>query len=136
CPECKNVTPVREHKLNAYTCPHCNYHDKIGSEVYFELLFDDNKFKELSHNMRSADPLGFVDTKPYPVRIATSIEKTGLKDAVRTAVGKMNGMDIVIACMDSNFIGGSMGSVVGEKIARSIYYCSKMKYHILILYRQ
>src|SRR5690606_25917917 len=77
CPECKNVTPVREHKLNAYTCPHCNYHDKIGSEVYFELLFDDNKFKELSPNMRSADPLGFVDTKPYPVRIATSIEKTG-----------------------------------------------------------
>ncbi len=135
CPECKKVTPVREHKQNAFTCPHCNYHDKVGSEVYFELLFDNDKFKELDPEMRSADPLGFTDTKRYPDRIASSIHKTGLKDAVRTAVGKMDGADLVIACMDFNFIGGSMGSVVGEKIARAIDYSIKKKIPFLMISR-
>lgn len=135
CPECKKVTPVREHKQSAFTCPHCNYHDKVGSEVYFELLFDHDKFRELNPEMRSADPLGFTDTKPYPDRIASSIQKTGLKDAVRTATGKMNGADIVIACMDFNFIGGSMGSVVGEKIARAIDYSIKKKIPFLMISR-
>ncbi|GAA4447865.1 acetyl-CoA carboxylase, carboxyltransferase subunit beta [Ravibacter arvi] len=135
CPECKKVTPAREHKLNAYTCPYCNYHDKIGSEIYFEILFDEGEFKELNPDMRSADPLGFVDTKAYPDRINATIQKTGLKDAVRTATGKVNGREMVIACMDFGFIGGSMGSVVGEKIARAIDHSIKKKLPFLMISR-
>ncbi|GAB2783050.1 acetyl-CoA carboxylase, carboxyltransferase subunit beta [Rhabdobacter roseus] len=120
CPNCKKIMHTREHKLNAYTCAHCNYHDKVGSEAYFELLFDHNEFIELDPELRSGDPLRFIDTKPYPDRIRSTMLKTGLKDAVRAAHGKMNDLDIVVACMDFNFIGGSMGSVVGEKIARAI----------------
>lgn len=120
CPNCKKVMNTREHKQNAYTCIHCNYHEKIGSEAYFTLLFDNNHFAELDANMTSADPLHFTDSKPYPDRIRTTESKTGLKDAVRTAYGSMNDVDVTVACMDFNFIGGSMGSVVGEKIARAI----------------
>ncbi|GAB3729062.1 acetyl-CoA carboxylase, carboxyltransferase subunit beta [Spirosoma lituiforme] len=120
CPNCKKVMNTREHKLNAYTCVHCNYHEKIGSEAYFSILFDDNEFTELDADMRSADPLNFVDTKAYPDRVKATIAKTGLKDAVRTAYGPMNGLTVTMAVMDFNFIGGSMGSVVGEKIARAI----------------
>jgi acetyl-CoA carboxylase carboxyl transferase subunit beta len=133
CPQCKKITATREHKLNAYTCPHCNYHDKVGSEIYFELLFDDNNFTELDKDLVSGDPLKFVDTKAYPDRVKTTIQKTGLKDAVRTGYGKMNDLDIVIACMDFNFIGGSMGSVVGEKIARAINYALKKKVPFLMI---
>ncbi len=122
CPNCKKVMNTREHKLNAYTCVHCNYHEKIGSEAYFSLLFDEGEFVELDANMVSADPLKFVDTKPYPARVKATIDKTGLKDAVRTAHGPMNGLTVTLAVMDFNFIGGSMGSVVGEKIARAIDY--------------
>ena len=98
---------------------------RIGSKEYFEILFDNNKFTETNEDMVSADPLEFVDSKPYPQRLAESTKKTELKDAVRTAYGKMNGIDINIACMDFAFIGGSMGSVVGEKIARAIDYSLK-----------
>ncbi|REA59927.1 acetyl-CoA carboxylase carboxyl transferase subunit beta [Dyadobacter luteus] len=133
CPQCKKITATREHKLNAYTCPHCNYHDKVGSEIYFELLFDDNNFTELDKDLVSGDPLKFVDTKAYPDRVKTTIQKTGLKDAVRTGYGKMNDLDIVIACMDFNFIGGSMGSVVGEKIARAINHALKKKVPFLMI---
>lgn len=133
CPNCKKITATREHKLNAYTCPHCNYHEKVGSDVYFELLFDENKFTELDANMTSGDPLKFVDTKAYPDRIKATELKTGLKDAVRTGYGKMNDVDIVIACMDFNFIGGSMGSVVGEKIARAINYSLEHKQPFLMI---
>jgi acetyl-CoA carboxylase carboxyl transferase subunit beta len=122
CPNCKKVMHTREHKLNAYTCIHCNYHEKIGSEEYFNLLFDDNQFVEINAGLTSSDPLKFVDSKPYPERITATQRKTHLTDAVRTAYGKMNDVDIVIACMDFTFIGGSMGSVVGEKIARAIDY--------------
>ncbi len=120
CSECKQVMHTREHKSNAYTCLHCNYHDKIGSEAYFQLLFDDGQFTEMDAEMRSADPLEFVDTKAYPDRIKSTEKKSGLKDACRTAEGKMHGKLITICCMDFGFIGGSMGSVVGEKIARGI----------------
>lgn len=133
CPECKKVMHTREHKLNSYTCVHCNYHDKIGSEAYFELIFDDNEFAELDANLTSGDPLGFIDTKPYPDRIKATMKKTGLKDAVRTAHGKMNGEKLVVACMDFNFIGGSMGSVVGEKIARAISYSLEHKVPFLMI---
>lgn len=127
CPDCKNVMHTREHKTNAFTCIHCSYHDKIGSESYFQILFDKGAFKELDANMTSADPLNFVDTKAYPDRIKNTMEKSGLNDACRTAVGKMNGINVTVSCMDFGFIGGSMGSVVGEKIARGIDNAIKNK---------
>ncbi len=122
CPNCKAVTSMAEHRKSLYTCVQCNDHDRIGSTEYFSILFDENKFEELDEAMISSDPLHFVDSKPYPQRIAATQKSTGLKDAVRSAVGKLDGQDIVIACMDFSYIGGSMGSVVGEKIARAIDY--------------
>lgn len=133
CSECKQVMHTREHKSNAYTCLHCNYHDKIGSEAYFQLLFDDGQFTEMDAEMRSADPLEFVDTKAYPDRIKSTEKKSGLKDACRTAEGKMHEKLITICCMDFGFIGGSMGSVVGEKIARGIDNSLKKKIPFLMI---
>ncbi len=135
CPSCKQVMHTREHKMNAYTCVHCNYHEKIGSDAYFSLLFDDNAFTELDTNMTSADPLRFTDTKKYPDRIKTTRAKTGLNDAVRTAFGPLNGVDITIACMDFSFVGGSMGSVVGEKIARAINHAMAHQTPFLMISR-
>ena len=122
CPECKTVIQTKEHAQHAYTCPSCGYHDRIGSVEYFELLFDSGQFTELDEGLSSGDPLTFVDSKAYPDRIKASQKKSGLKDAVRTGIGQINGHDLVISCMDFAFIGGSMGSVVGEKIARGIEY--------------
>lgn len=127
------IIHTRELKNNAYVSPDDGYHVRIGSKEYFELLFDKNKFTELDPNMESSDPLKFVDSKPYISRLKASKQKTKLKDAVRTAHGKLNGMNIVIACMDFSFIGGSMGSVVGEKIARAIDFSLKKKYPLLII---
>lgn len=127
------IIHTRELKNNSYVCPDDDFHVKIGSKEYFEILFDNNKFKELDKNMKSGDPLKFVDTKPYSSRIEATIEKADLNDAVRSAVGKMNGLDIVVACMDFNFIGGSMGSVVGEKIARAIDHSLKNKIPFLMI---
>ena len=127
------IIHTRELKNNSYVCPDDDFHVKIGSKEYFEILFDYNKFKELDKNMKSGDPLKFVDTKPYSSRIEATIEKADLNDAVRSAVGKMNGLDIVVACMDFNFIGGSMGSVVGEKIARAIDHSLKNKIPFLMI---
>ncbi|CAD5246743.1 MULTISPECIES: acetyl-CoA carboxylase, carboxyltransferase subunit beta [unclassified Imperialibacter] len=128
-----NIIHIRELKNNAYVCPDDDFHVRIGSKEYFEILFDNNKFQELDANMKSADPLKFTDSAPYPKRIEASIKKTGLNDAVRSAVGKMNGSEIVIACMDFTFIGGSMGSVVGEKIARAIDHSLKHKIPFLMI---
>ncbi len=133
CPECKKVMHTREHVLFAHTCSNCNYHEKIGSKEYFSLLFDENKFLELDADMISADPLTFEDTKKYPDRIKATIKKTGLNDAVRTAFGKINGIEIVIAAMDFSFIGGSMGSVVGEKIAKAIDHAFKTNTPFLMI---
>lgn len=114
------IVHTKELKNNCFVVPGEEYHVRIGSMEYFEILFDENSFTELDADMESADPLKFKDTKPYPKRIKETQEKTKLKDAVRTAYGKLNGIDIVIGCMDFGFIGGSMGSVVGEKIARAM----------------
>lgn len=135
CPNCKKAMHTREHKLNAYTCVHCNYHEKVGSEAYFSILFDENEFTELDENMTSADPLKFTDTKPYPGRVKATIAKTGLKDAVRTAYGPVNGLTVTMAVMDFNFIGGSMGSVVGEKIARAIDHAIQHRTPFLMVSR-
>ena len=116
------IVDAEELEKNFYVSPEDGYHVRIGSKEYFEILFDNNKFKELDTTLTSKDPLKFEDTKKYPDRLKAAQEKTNLKDAVRTAVGKSLGKDIVIAAMDFSFIGGSMGSVVGEKIARAIEY--------------
>tara|TARA_R110000850_G_scaffold203228_1_gene329462 strand:+ start:71852 stop:72715 length:864 start_codon:yes stop_codon:yes gene_type:complete len=127
------IVDAEELAKNFYVSPEDGYHVRIGSKEYFEILFDDNNFKELDKNLTSKDPLGFVDTKKYPDRLKDAQEKTGLKDAVRTAVGKSMGENIVIACMDFAFIGGSMGAVVGEKITRAADYALKKKIPLVII---
>jgi len=127
------VIEINELKDNLYVSPEDGYHVRIGSNEYFEIFFDDNKYKELDPNLTSKDPLKFEDTKKYVDRLKQAQEKTKLKDAVRTAVGKSKGKDIVIAAMDFSFIGGSMGSVVGEKIARAIDYAIKHKLPFLMI---
>lgn len=129
------IVHTRELKNNAYVVPEEDFHVRIGSKEYFEILFDNNKFTELDPDMESADPLNFVDSKPYPKRIKESQAKVNLKDAVRSAHGKLDGIKIVIACMDFSFIGGSMGSVVGEKISRAIDYSLKHKVPFLMISR-
>jgi acetyl-CoA carboxylase carboxyl transferase subunit beta len=113
----------------------CAYHERIGSEEYFSILFDDNEFVEFNANMTSADPLSFSDTKKYADRLVDTQKKTGLKDAVRTASGKCGGYPLTIACMDFKFIGGSMGSVVGEKISRAIDHSLKTGIPFLMISR-
>lgn len=127
------VIDADELKENLYVSPEDGYHVRIGSKEYFEIFFDDNKFKELDKNLESKDPLNFEDKKKYTDRIKSAQEKTGLKDAIRTAVGKSKGENLVIACMDFQFIGGSMGSVVGEKIARAVDYSIKNKTPLMII---
>ena len=129
------IIHTRELKNNAFVVPEEDHHVRIGSKEYFEILFDNNSFTEMDEAMESADPLKFVDTKPYPKRVKESQAKSDLKDAVRTAYGKMNGMDLTIACMDFSFIGGSMGSVVGEKISRAIDHSLKTKTPFLMISR-
>ena len=125
CPSCKTVIASAEHEENFWVCGHCDHHARIGSNEYFQILFDDGKFRELQAKMTSANPLGFKGTKDYEDRLATSMDKTGLKDAIRTGVGEVAGRPMVISCMDFGFIGGSMGSVVGEKIAKAVDYAIK-----------
>jgi len=122
-----SIIHMRELKNNMYVCPDDDFHVRIGSKEYFEILFDNNKFNELDTNLSSGDPLNFKDSKKYTDRIVATQKKSNLKDAVKTATGKMNGIDVVIGCMDFSFIGGSMGSVVGEKIARAVDYSLKKK---------
>ena len=117
---------------NFYVSPEDGYHVRIGSNEYFDILFDGN-YKELNPKLTSKDPLKFTDTKKYSDRLKDAQEKTKLKDAVRTAVGESMGKDIVIACMDFSFIGGSMGSVVGEKIARAAGYAINQKLPFMII---
>lgn len=133
CPSCKTITPTEEHVQNKYICPKCEYHEKIGSAEYFSIIFDDNQFNEINTNLVAGDPLNFSDTKKYTDRLKATIEKTKLNDAIRTAHGKVNGNDLMVACMDFSFIGGSMGSVVGEKIARAIDYCIEHKVPLMII---
>ncbi|TYP99507.1 acetyl-CoA carboxylase carboxyl transferase subunit beta [Tenacibaculum adriaticum] len=127
------VIDTEELKENLYVSPEDGYHVRIGSKEYFELFFDNNEFTELNEKLTSKDPLKFEDTKKYPDRLKAVQKKTGLKDAVRTAVGKSAGKDLVVAAMDFAFIGGSMGSVVGEKIARAIDYAIKNEIPFLMI---
>lgn len=133
CPNCKKPLLNVEQVENKYVCHYCDYHIRIGSTAYFSILFDNNEYTELFPNLKAGDPLHFVDTKPYKDRLLDSQAKTGLNDALRAAVGKLDGQEIVIDCMDFSFIGGSMGSVVGEKIARSIDYCIEHKLPFMLI---
>ncbi len=126
------IVDTEELQENFYVSPEDDYHVRIGSKEYFEILFDD-KFKEINSKLSSKDPLKFVDNKKYSDRLKEAKNKTNLRDAIRTAVGKSMGEDIVIACMDFSFIGGSMGSVVGEKIARAIDYSLKKRIPLIII---
>lgn len=120
CKGCGAVIPTEDNEKNLWVCNDCGEHQRIGSSEYFSILFDDGHFELLNENLRSADPLNFSDSKPYTQRLEETMTKTELKDAMRTAIGKMEGEELVLACMDFNFIGGSMGAVVGEKVARAV----------------
>src|SRR5678816_2997455 len=133
CPECHYICTTSELKENLYVCPKCNYHHRIGSEDYFEILFDNNKYTELFDNIQSIDFLGFTDLKSYQKRLDEIYSKTDLKDSMRVAVGNMSGLEIVIACMDFEFIGGSLGSVMGEKFSRAVDYCIQNRLPFLVI---
>ena len=128
-----SIVHTRELKNNSYVCPEDDYHVRIGSKEYFEILFDNKSFQEYDADILSEDPLKFVDTKSYKERVKKTIKTTGLNDAIRTAKGKVNGNDLIISCMDFSFIGGSMGSVVGEKISRAIDLSLKKKVPLMII---
>lgn len=127
------IVDAEQLEKNFYVSPEDGYHVRIGSNEYFKILFDDNRYRELDKDISSKDPLNFEDTTKYVDRLKAAQQKTGLTDAVRTAVGKSKGKDLVIACMDFKFIGGSMGSVVGEKIARAADYSLKNNIPLVII---
>jgi len=133
CDSCGEMLHKKQLEQNLFTCQKCGYHFRIGSKEYFEILLDEKTFKETDTKIRSVDPLNFVDTKKYSDRLKESVRKSGLNEAVRTGTAKINGMPVVIACMDFSFIGGSMGSVVGEKIARAIDLALKKKDPLIIV---
>ena len=133
CPKCKTIISTKEHLQNLYVCTNCNYHHRINAKEYFKIFFDKNEFSELDAKMTSKDPLGFKDSKKYTDRLKQNQKDTGLKEAITSAFGKMNGKNVVIACFNFNFIGGSMGSVVGEKIARATDYARKSKCPLIII---
>ena len=135
CPSCGEIIHKKQLELNYWTCLKCDYHWRIGSKEYISFLLDKNSFKEMDRKMRSADPLEFKDTKKYTERINETIKKLDLYDAVRTGTGKIEGRDVAFGCMDFDFIGGSMGSVVGEKLSRLIDRAYKDKLPTIIVSR-
>ncbi len=133
CESCGEIVHKKVLEQNLWVCAKCNYHFRIGSKEYFAILLDEGSFKEMDRKMTSKDPLNFADTKKYKDRIRDTIKKSGLNDAVRSGTAKINKKDVVIACMDFSFIGGSMGSVVGEKISRAIDKAYKSKTPLIIV---
>lgn len=133
CESCGEIIHIKQLEENLWVCRKCNFHFRIGSLEYIDILFDKSSFKEIDKTMRSGDPLEFIDTKKYSERITATIKKSGLYDAVRTGVGKIEGKKVAFGCMDFKFIGGSMGSVVGEKLARVIDQAYKQKIPLVII---
>jgi acetyl-CoA carboxylase carboxyl transferase subunit beta len=133
CPECKHTCTSTDLGENNFVCPKCEYHHRIGSDEYFDILFDNKKYTELFASIISKDYLGFVDLKPYGKRLEETYAKTDIHDSITVAVGKVNEHPLVIACMDFEFIGGSLGSVMGEKIARACDYCVFHKIPFMII---
>ncbi len=133
CPQCRYTCTVTELRENLFVCPNCGYHHRIGSAEYFDILFDDGVHRELFANIKSKDLLDFVDLKPYAQRLEETYSKTTIHDSITVGHGKIAGMDIVIASMDFEFIGGSLGSVMGEKIFRACEYCIRHKIPLMII---
>ena len=133
CDGCGEMIHRKQLEENFHTCTKCNYHFRIGSMEYIGILLDKGSFKEMDAKMKSNDPLEFTDTKKYKNRISDTIKKTGMMDAVRTGTGKINGKPVVFGAMDFGFIGGSMGSVVGEKVSRAIDKAWKTKVPLIIV---
>ncbi len=135
CPSCDEIIHIKTIEVNSWVCPKCDYHIRIGSNDYIQILIDTKTFRELNSTMKSGDPLQFHDTKKYSDRIKATIASTGLNDAVRTGIGEINGRKVAIGIMDFEFIGGSMGSVVGEKLARLIDKAHDNKIPLIIISR-
>ena len=133
CSRCKTLFTHEDLEKNNYVCERCSNHERIGSEQYFKIIFDDGKYTELDSKVTSGDPLEFVDTKKYTDRIKATQKSTGLTDAIRTACGELDGHTFVIAAMDFSFVGGSLGSVMGEKIARAIDKAIELKAPFMII---
>lgn len=133
CPKCKTVASSEDFKANLSVCANCDHHERITAKEYYEILFDSKKGSEFARGIESDDPLVFEDTKKYVDRLKAVQEKTGAKDAIRVAHGKLHGEAVVIAAMDFAFIGGSMGSVVGEKIARAVDKAIELKAPLIII---
>ncbi len=133
CDNCSEIIHRKQLEDQLFTCHKCSHHFRISSLQYFSFLLDEGSFKEMDRKMKSTDPINFKDTKPYKDRIRESMRKTGLNDAVRTGIGKINGIKVAIAAMDFGFIGGSMGSVVGEKVARAADKALKSKLPLIVI---
>jgi acetyl-CoA carboxylase carboxyl transferase subunit beta len=133
CPQCRYTCTVTELRESLFVCPKCEYHHRIGSAEYFEIIFDNDSYHELFANIKSIDYLEFVDLKPYSQRLKETYAKSSIHDSITVAHGKVSEMDIVIACMDFEFIGGSLGSVMGEKISRACDYCIEHTIPLLII---
>jgi len=133
CPSCSELIFKKQLEDNFYCCPKCNYHFRIGSKEYISILFDEDSFEETNTNIRSADPLNFVDSKPYTERLQTNYETTGLNDALTTGIGRINNIPVSFGCMNFSFIGGSMGAVVGEKFYRAAKYSMEKKIPFIII---
>jgi acetyl-CoA carboxylase carboxyl transferase subunit beta len=133
CDNCGEIMHKKQWENNFYLCTKCDFHFKIGSAEYYKIIFDEGTFKEFDKKVSSLDPLEFVDTRKYKDRIEDTIKKTGLYDSIRNGTGKINGLSAVVSCMDFKFIGGSMGSVLGEKIARAINKAIKLKNPYIIV---
>ena len=133
CPECNFICTMNDLREQLFVCPKCNYHHRIGSSEYYDLIFDDKQYTELFENIRSKDFLGFTDLKPYKKRLEDIWKNSNLKDSMRVATGKVGGNDIVISCMDFEFIGGSLGSVMGEKFSRAVDYAIEHKMAYMVI---
>ncbi len=133
CDKCGEMLHKSQVEDNLWTCNKCDYHFRIGSKEYIDILIDEKTFKETDKRLASNDPLGFEDTRTYRTRLAEAQKKTGLVDAIRTGTGEINGHKVVFGCMDFKFIGGSMGSVVGEKVARAVDRAVKLKLPLIII---
>ena len=133
CPDCNHIGTMNDLREVLFVCPKCNFHHRINSNEYYDLLFDNSEYTELFENIRSKDFLEFTDLKPYKKRLEDTWSKTDLKDSMRVAVGKVGGHDIVIACMDFEFIGGSLGSVMGEKFSRAVNHCLKKNMPYMVI---
>ena len=133
CPNCKYTCTISELGENKFVCPKCEYHHRIGSDEYFDIIFDDNQYTELFANIKSKDYLNFVDLKPYNKRLEDAYAKTDIHDSITVAHGKVKENELVVACMDFEFIGGSLGSVMGEKISRACDYCIEHRIPFMII---